>query len=101
MKLMFYAMMLTIVMIFISGIVGCAQQEDFLEKRIPLERYCKLNEDCIPNKCCHPTYLVNKKYGHVCNESVFCSIAIEDKTRMDVEKWEPACRSNICEVIYE
>ncbi len=73
----------------------------YLVKEVPPEKYCEMDTDCVPNKCCHPTELINMKYAPVCDEDNFCSIAIEDVTKMDTKSWKPLCQRGICEVQYE
>lgn len=86
--------MLILISILSGTITGCFSESD-------PTFFCTEANDCVPNKCCHPTELVNKKYGPNCNRDVLCTIAMEDQTKMDTNNWSPICKRNSCEVHYD
>jgi len=61
----------------------------------PYENYCETNNDCVPNACCHPSFLVNKYYTPDCSGSRSICTAVCSGP-LDCRSWEPTCEDNIC-----
>ena len=57
-------------------------------------RYCDSDSDCVRDRCCHPNYLINKKFAPNCSENTLCTL--ECSGNLDCRLWEPACDNNTC-----
>ena len=62
------------------------------------EDYCEKDSDCVPNACCHPSRLINKKYAPKC-EIAACTL--ECSGPLDCRQWRPLCQNNTCMIIFE
>jgi len=62
------------------------------------EDYCENDSDCVPNKCCHPSRLINKKFAPNCDEAICTAVC---SGPLDCRKWRYLCHNNTCTVIFE
>lgn len=75
-------------LIFLIVLSGCVQKE------IPPEKYCEKDEDCVPNKRCHPTEVVNQNYQLPPENETGCTQ--DCRTILDCGRAKPVCRFNQC-----
>jgi hypothetical protein len=59
--------------------------------------YCKVDEDCIPAQCCHPTDCVNVANKPNC-KGIFCTMECKPGT-MDCGNGYCDCVNNECKAI--
>ena len=57
--------------------------------------YCKIDDDCVPAQCCHPTSCINKKFAPDCSGSV-CTEVCDGP--IDCGAGRCACMDNKCVV---
>tara|TARA_Y100000310_G_scaffold138289_2_gene137248 strand:- start:47292 stop:48008 length:717 start_codon:yes stop_codon:yes gene_type:complete len=60
------------------------------------QQQCKEDNDCVPAECCHPRYVVNKKYAPQC-EGIACTESCEGP--LDCGAGHPACEKGICVIV--
>ena len=58
--------------------------------------YCKMDEDCVPAQCCHPTSCINKDYKPDCS-GIVCTMECAPNT-MDCGQGKCVCVDNTCQV---
>ena len=68
---------------------GCTQ--------VPAEKVCKVDADCVPATCCHPTDTVNKEHAPDCS-GVACTLSCEPNT-LDCGGGEMKCIQGACQAI--
>jgi hypothetical protein len=62
-------------------------------------KYCKINEDCIPSSCCHPTDCMNSGNKPDCKD-IMCTMECKPGT-MDCGQGHCGCINNECKAIIE
>ncbi|MBI1935599.1 dienelactone hydrolase family protein [Candidatus Woesearchaeota archaeon] len=70
-------------------------QEDNIEIK---EDYCEKDSDCVPDKCCHPSKLVNKKFAPKCDGAICTAVC---SGPLDCRQWKAICKNNVCTVDYD
>ena len=65
--------------------------------KIPEEKFCLRDEDCVPAQCCHPTDCVNEAYKPRC-KGIVCTMECRPGT-MDCGQGYCACVENECKAI--
>lgn len=56
---------------------------------------CKVDSDCVPEQCCHPTSCVNKEFAPDCTD-IMCGKMC--KGPIDCGEGRCACKNNRCAV---
>lgn len=79
---------LLVLIVLISGCISNI-------KDIPPEKYCEKNSDCVPNKCCHPNKVINKKFAPNCEGTICTTVC---SSILDCREWKAICKNNACEV---
>ncbi len=59
--------------------------------------YCEVDEDCVPEQCCHPSSCINRAYAPNC-KGVICSMECRPGT-MDCGQGYCACIKNKCQAV--
>ena len=62
------------------------------------EKYCRMNEDCVPAQCCHPIDCVNIENKPNC-KGIMCTMVCQGP--MDCGQGHCACVNNECKAIIE
>jgi len=65
-------------------------------KEISSQIYCEKDEDCVPDRLCHPTKVVNKEYALPQENETGCTL--DCKTILDCGRAKPVCRFNQCAI---
>ena len=68
------------------------------QKFLTDDDYCEKDSDCVPDSCCHPQRLINKKFAPDCKE-VACTLSCSGP--LDCREWKSSCNKNKCAVIFE
>jgi len=68
-------------------------------RKVKDEKYCRVNEDCVPALCCHPTDCVNIDNKPDC-KGIFCTEVCQIGS-MDCGQGHCACVNNECKAIIE
>lgn len=63
-------------------------------KEIPPQIHCEKDEDCVPERLCHPADVVNKKYILPQENETGCTM--DCRTILDCGRAKPVCRFNQC-----
>lgn len=66
-------------------------------QKIPEEKYCLKDEDCVSAQCCHPTDCVNVDHKPSC-KGIMCTMECRPGT-MDCGQGYCACVNNECKAI--
>ncbi len=72
-------------------LVSCASQT-------PTEKQCKVDADCVPNKCCGATDGVNKDSGPDC-EGILCAAVCNPDT-IDCGNGQIKCIGHACTAVF-
>jgi len=62
------------------------------------EEFCSEPADCVPAQCCHPSYLVNKRYAPDCSNTACTAVC---GSILDCKQWVPTCENNTCGYRFE
>ncbi len=63
-------------------------------QKISEKEYCEKDSDCAPERLCHATKVVNKKYVLPLENETGCTLDCE--TILDCGRAKPVCRYNKC-----
>jgi|SRR3989344_5325096 len=69
---LFWVIILAIILLIILIWFIAKSKEEKQNNGIGDKFYCEIDEDCVPNNCCHATNCVNKKYKPNCSD-MFCT----------------------------
>ena len=83
------------VVLLIVFVSSCALVSN--EERVPVEKQCMQDSDCVANQCCHAKDGVNKAYAPDC-KSVMCSMSCEPDT-LDCGQGSVKCVETQCRVV--
>ncbi len=78
-----------IILIFLFLISGCEQKIIIV---------CKLDSDCVPASCCHPTSCIIRENKPDC-KGVMCTMECKSET-MDCGQGGCKCVNNKCEAVF-
>ena len=84
-KILFVLLVLTIFL------VACSSE-------VPKEKQCKVDVDCVPNKCCGATDGVNVDSGPDC-EGILCAAVCNPDT-IDCGNGQIKCVDNACTAVF-
>ena len=82
-----------VVLVFSLLVLSCAPED------IPPEKFCELDDECVPAQCCHPTDAVNKEHAPDCSDT-FCTEVCQPNT-LDCGQGEIKCIDNQCTAVIQ
>ena len=66
-------------------------------QKVPSEKFCSVDSDCVAASCCHATDAVNKEYAPDCSGEM-CTMNCAPET-LDCGQGEIKCINSECQVI--
>ena len=94
-KLLVVILLFVIMMVYILHNLYIIYIPNPLEK-ISDEEYCEVDADCVPDRLCHATKVINKNYLSQQGNGAACTL--DCVTILDCGRGKPVCKFNKCTI---
>ncbi|HLC90478.1 MAG TPA: hypothetical protein VJI15_01805 [Candidatus Nanoarchaeia archaeon] len=87
-----WIILLLVVLLMATVLSSCS-----FEQKIPLEKQCAIDKDCVPAGCCHAKDALNTDFAPDC-EGAICTLNCEPNT-LDCGQGEIRCVEGECQAL--